>query len=168
MTETSTASGDGTNEALDHAWQWFEYHATQRVSMMRFSISVLGGVAAAAGWLHQSEAHILAVGIAILGIIFSWCFHRIDCRESALVKLGERALIAEQARLATQAGCGDFNICVAADKTAGATGSYSQILRIIHYSVAVAFLGFSFIEISYSRHVMFLIHHMFECMPRTT
>src|ERR1019366_1473384 len=92
-------SDAGRSEALDHAWNWFKFHASQRVAMVRFYLVALGAVAAGIGVLQEQERHVLCASLSLFGSVMSFCFLRIDRRTGILVKLGEQALSSEQARL---------------------------------------------------------------------
>lgn len=155
------AESECSEKGIDHAWQWFEYHAGQRIAMMRFAITTLGGVAAATGLLQQQAQHGLSVLVALLGVVLSYCFYKFDFRVKTLVKLGERALASEQAKLAKSTLNDHFNICVNADKLRkGPLETYSQILRLIYGSVGTLFLLYCLIEALHSKHAHCLILHI--------
>jgi len=78
--------------ALDHAWRWFEYHANQRMTMIRFYLIVSGAIASGAGYLWISKEYLLSAILSAFGTIASLCFMRLDKRVSGLVKLGEDAI----------------------------------------------------------------------------
>src|SRR5471030_2120504 len=86
--------------ALDHAWKWFEYHATQRMTMIRFYVVAAGGIAAGTGiLLTTSHENLLAGLLSIIGVLTSLAFKRLDKRVSDLVRVGEDALKPEQAKM---------------------------------------------------------------------
>ena len=170
-TETDMSDEDEEDQtsasykAFDHAWAWFEYHAGQRISVMRFAITVLGGVSAACGLLHSQRDHFLAALIAALGAFLSWCFQRFDRRASALVKIGEAAMRAQQAKLAETTGCPEFNICVRADILSGGRAeTYSQILILIYGAVGVSLLSFAVCELISSEHFMIAVRSVIRLL----
>jgi hypothetical protein len=79
-------------DALAHAWEWFKYHAEQRMTMVRFSITVIGGVGAGIGFFWKPETYALACLTSIFGAGVAYAAHRIDRRTADLVKIGENAL----------------------------------------------------------------------------
>ena len=87
MTGLTVEENDARKRVLDHAWDWWKYHADQRIALIRFYILTLGGVAAAVGWLLQQHESLLSALISGLGAILSFCFLRLGTRTADLVKL---------------------------------------------------------------------------------
>jgi hypothetical protein len=97
--------------ALGHAWNWFEYHATQRMTMLRFYLMAAGGVAAGVGVLLAANENFLAAIVSMVGMLTSFSFKRLDKRVSDLVKFGEDALKSEQLKMSTELKSQAWQIC---------------------------------------------------------
>jgi hypothetical protein len=87
-------------DAYDYAWNWFKYHAEQRLAMVRFAVLILGAIAAGVGYLHQNKTFFISVLLCIFGIIASYCFLKLDHRTADLIKLGEKALAERENEMA--------------------------------------------------------------------
>jgi hypothetical protein len=137
-----TPDSKAINEvALDHAWKWFEYHATQRMTMIRFYVIATGGIAAGTGYLLNAHENFLAGALAFIGAITTLAFKRLDKRVSDLVKLGEEALSPEQAKMGTALNSKAFEICrLAAAKPSGAHFyTYGENFRLLFAIIALGF-----------------------------
>ena len=109
-------------DALDHAWNWFEYHANQRMMMIRFYLVVAGAIATGAGYLLLQKQYFLSGSLSIYGALISYCFLRLDTRVKGLVKLGEDALKGEQKKFADSLSLPAFEICKHADNVRNEKG----------------------------------------------
>jgi len=117
---------------LDHAWAWFKYHAEQRLTVLRFYILVIGGLATAVGVLHQQKEAFICVLASVFAAFVCFCFMRFDNRSSDLVHLGEGALRSEQRRLAILTKNDDFEMTLKADQlTGGWPYAYGRIIRAL-------------------------------------
>jgi hypothetical protein len=85
---------------LDHAWKWFEYHATQRMTVFRFYLIMVGAIGAGYIASLKDNDDLIALIIAIFGASGSILFWRLDQRVSDLIKHGEDALSQIEDRLA--------------------------------------------------------------------
>jgi hypothetical protein len=124
--EAMPSEGLSSRDALDHAWHWFEYHANQRMTMIRFYIIVAGAIATGIGYLWQAEYYFLVSILSLFGTVTSFAFIRLDKRVSDLVHIGEAALKVTQKELATALGSADMNICVHANANRNANNSRRQ------------------------------------------
>ena len=88
--------------ACDLGWKLFELNANQRMTMIRFYLIAIGGIASGVGYLWQASLAGAGLSLCMLGVVTSWCFLRLDLRTSDLVKLGElavqRALMTDPSR----------------------------------------------------------------------
>jgi hypothetical protein len=82
---------DYSAEAYDHAWNWFKYHAEQRLTMIRYSVLILGAMVAGVGYLYRDHEYFFSLIASLFGTLASYCFLRLDLRTADLIKLGERA-----------------------------------------------------------------------------
>lgn len=145
MTENST---DGfLQAAFDHSWNWFEYHANQRMTMIRFYLIVEGAVAAGVGYVWSRHEFLFSILLSFFGIIASVCFSRLDLRVAHLVKFGEAALKEQQEQLAVALNRPDLEICKKADDNFTPEGrrrfaypyTYGESIRFLLRSATVAF-----------------------------
>ena len=128
--------------ALDHAWDWFALHARQRMQCVNFFLVAVAFLATAYGTALTKDLHGLAVGICVLGVLISHCFHRLDQRTRDLVEAGREAIKPLQQRLAHAASIEDLEILkrVEREKQEKKGTSYSAILRMVHWATILAFL----------------------------
>jgi hypothetical protein len=114
----ASESGLTAKDAFDHAWSWFSYHAEQRMTIVRFTITIVGGIAAAFGYFWKEQVYWLCAMLSLSGIIAALCALRIDLRTADLVKIGEDALKPLESALADLVNSPFMNICMLAeDKT---------------------------------------------------
>jgi hypothetical protein len=138
--------------ALNHAWDWFKYHAEQRMTMIRFSMTVIGATAAGVGYLIKENRPFLAVLLSAFGAAAGCCFMRMDQRTADLIKIGETGLKEEQNRLAIQSGNQSINFCLAADQAKEVLSrkfpySYGENFRVIFGVIIVVYFIVALYEI---------------------
>lgn len=95
--QNTQTGGDSANQEEmvklpDYAWKWFEYHAKQRISMFNYFLVASGILAHAYVNLICEKCFILAVGLALIGTVVSFCFVMLDFRNAQLVYWGEDLL----------------------------------------------------------------------------
>jgi hypothetical protein len=83
--ELATAPRPG-QESLDHAWDWFKYHAEQRMMMLRFAITVIGGVGAGIGFFLKDGTYIFSLLLSVFGGVVAFTAIKLDRRTSDLGK----------------------------------------------------------------------------------
>lgn len=80
-------------DTLDYAWNWFEYHAGQRMVAFRFFLILLAAlVLGVATGLKDGELF-LASTIAAFGAFISLAFLLLEVRNEELVNIGRNALL---------------------------------------------------------------------------
>lgn len=87
---------------LNHAWNYFAFHANQRITVFNFFIVFSGLILAGLGALLQGEPRlsILGVVLGLLLLLLSIVFWQLDRRVSFMIKHSETALtVAEKALL---------------------------------------------------------------------
>ena len=84
--------------ALQHGWDWFKYHADQRLTLLRYYLILFAAVATAY-YSTITDTPFAAMGAAIFGAIASISFYRLDQRVAKLIKLGEGVLDKEEEAL---------------------------------------------------------------------
>jgi hypothetical protein len=75
----------------EYAWNWFSFHAAQRMKVFSFFFVVIGALTAAHYQTFSMPS--VAMTFAALGFVFSILFWRLDLRSRELVKLGEELLL---------------------------------------------------------------------------
>jgi hypothetical protein len=82
------------DKALNHAFKYFEVHASQRMTIFNFFTVLSGFVAAGLATALQGTAKlaVLGIGLGILLALLSFVFWKLDERTSFLVKHAERAI----------------------------------------------------------------------------
>ena len=140
------ANDDAASAALTHAWDWFEFHANQRLTMIRFYLTVAGAIGTGAGYAFIQHEYFLSALMCTLGTVASLCFMRLDKRVSDLVKIGERALAIQQEALAKELDAPALRICEAANKMVDDDGrpfnfpySYKQNFTVLFLMAAIIF-----------------------------
>jgi hypothetical protein len=81
-----------TKDMHDYAWNWFEYHAGQRLVAFRFFLIVLGALVLGISTGLKDENIVLASAIAELGVLISFAFLMLEVRNNRLVDVGREAL----------------------------------------------------------------------------
>jgi|GEM_PF-607843 len=90
----------------NYAWNWFDFHAKQRVSMFNFFLIITGILANGFISVIRTDCRFLGAGIAILGIITSIGFIFLDVRNKQLVEMGEDMLLSIEEKIFS----GEFKI----------------------------------------------------------
>jgi hypothetical protein len=77
---------------LRYAWDWFSYHARQRLTAFNFFLIVMGAVVV--GYTQAIESHLPALGVSlgVLGAFVALAFWAMDIRNEELVNCGRVAL----------------------------------------------------------------------------
>jgi len=97
--ETGAAS-DAANQAaseklamqFQYAWNWFECHAKQRISMFNYFLLAMGILATAYVHALKEAPSIVAFCLALMGLLVSAIFWLLDWRNKQLVHMGEDLL----------------------------------------------------------------------------
>ena len=88
-------------QALNHAWESTRYHAEQRLTVVRFAITMIGGVAAGIGLLWKDGTYFLCALLSLFGILGAFAAWRIDKRTYDIIRAGESAVKAMEGVFAT-------------------------------------------------------------------
>src|SRR3989339_1452578 len=79
------------NDRLKYAWDWFSYHANQRLTAFHFFLIILS--ATIIGYTNTLEKFpLVSASIGLLGIGVSFAFYVLDIRNEELVGCGRHAL----------------------------------------------------------------------------
>ncbi|WP_439476875.1 RipA family octameric membrane protein [Brevundimonas sp.] len=123
-------------DALDHAWAWFDLHSKQRMQTVHFYMILMAALlAGCAGAIKDNQQEfLLALGVAI--VLISGLFYGFDQRARQLVKIGERALEAEETKLA-KLSTPALNLIKEAARTGKTRLSYGKLLKIMFATFAL-------------------------------
>jgi hypothetical protein len=141
MSEPSESDIAEARLAVDHAWQWFVIHATQRMQMLNFWLVSVAFLTAAYVTAVTNQKPQVAVVVAAAGTVLSVLFRRLEVRTRQLVRLGERALSQFQEHMALSTGITEMRILNAADAEQRPLGSYGTVIKAMQWFVTIAFLG---------------------------
>ena len=80
-----------SEQAVEHAWKYFELHSNQRITMFNYYLFIMAGLGTAIGVILQTSKNFAYVGIflSILSIVVSIIFWKLDQRTSFLIKQSE-------------------------------------------------------------------------------
>jgi hypothetical protein len=145
--------------AIDHAWKWFEYHATQRMTMLRFYLIAAGGIGAGVGVLLAANESFLAGAISVIGMLTSYSFKQLDRRVSDLVKIGEDALNSEQQKMSAELNSKVWKICKRGGvrRRGACLYTYGENLRFLFNVLTISF--FLMALLSFVRAVLPYVPH---------
>jgi len=87
-----TMKREDFNNACKYAWDWFRYHANQRLVTFYYFLIVFGAMAYAYGWAYSVEQYQISFLITIFAAIASICFLALEIRNAILVDDARRAL----------------------------------------------------------------------------
>jgi hypothetical protein len=141
-------------QAREHAWNWFAFHAAQRMQAFNFFVVATAFLIAAYASLLEKNPGAAAVLAAVGAWLTIW-FNRLEARSRQLVMVGERALTVSQRRLADLAENPDLMILDAAEPPRFAAGdsfycrvvkgikmisSYRCVITVIQSTIFVLFV----------------------------
>lgn len=118
--------------ARDQAWNWFKYHADQRMTLIKFYITVIGFIGVGYFVSLTSNYTFLAAIVAFAGVAVSVCFWALDYRTSTLIKLGEDVLLKEQEKIRSNLGYPEIEIAkLSENNKLKLLGSYKRVFRLL-------------------------------------
>jgi hypothetical protein len=132
---------DAVRLGIDHAWQWFSIHATQRLQMLNFWLVAVAFLTAAYVTALTNKQPQVAAVVAAAAAILSLLFSRLELRTRQLVRLGERALGHFESILADVTGVAEMRILEAADAEKELFASYGIVIRAMQWFVIAAYVG---------------------------
>jgi hypothetical protein len=85
-----------TDDQLDlkvrYAWDWFSYHARQRLTAFNFFLILMGAVVVGYAQAVTSHAPVVGAALGFLGAFVAQAFWAMDVRNEELVSCGRVAL----------------------------------------------------------------------------
>ena len=79
-------------DMLDYAWNWFEYHAGQRMVAFRFFLILLAALVLGTATVLKDGELLIASMFAAFGAFISLAFLMLEIRNEDLVNIGRNAL----------------------------------------------------------------------------
>ena len=126
-------------QALDHAWNWFALHSSQRMQTFRFFLIGTAFLGAAYGSLLEEHRY-AAVAVALVGAWLGFWFNQLDTRTSELIKASESVLKTAQARLADQSGVSELKIVETVEQAPHGGASHRVVMAVIQWTIVAVFL----------------------------
>lgn len=80
------------DKIIEYAWNWFEYHARQRLTSFRFFLVLLGIVVVAVRYSLEKQQFGFAGLIGLVSLFVSLAFLALEIRNKQLVDIGRNAL----------------------------------------------------------------------------
>ncbi len=86
------ANNISSDQAVEHAWKYFELHSNQRITLFNYFLLIMAGLGTAVGVILQASNKFSYVGVfaSIFIIIVSVIFWKLDQRTSFLIKQSEQ------------------------------------------------------------------------------
>ena len=124
-------------EVQEYAWNWFEYHAGQRLTAFRYYLMFVGILAVAFNNGLESANYLFASTVAGLGAFVSMAFLALEVRNEALVNVGRDALM----EIEKSPGYPDSKKLqlLTVDRGREGISSHKTWLRLIYLAIAILF-----------------------------
>lgn len=134
------------SEAREHAWNYFELHATQRISMFNFFVVASGLIATGIGASTHASGLPSLTGVFLGGLLLllSIVFWKIDQRTSFLIKHAEQALASIETAKLAQSGrlfANEPGASLGTRKGWGSMWTYGRALRVCFATAAAVGLS---------------------------
>lgn len=134
------ATPDDERDALKHAWDWFALHAGQRMQAVNHFLVAFALILVAYNAAFQAGNHLVAVGLALAGMLISVSFLLLELRTRQLVQVSEPALAALQHRLASRSATPELTFVDAADMPTQRFRKYSFVIRALMCAAIVVMI----------------------------
>lgn len=136
---TQEPNNDHRKLALEHLWNWFSLHSTQRLQAVNFFLIAISFLSAAYVTAAKEKLHSLAAAVAILAMIVSFLFYRVERRIRALIHAAEDGLHPLQSELATSLKNEAVRICDRVEKVQSGQWHYSKVFRFLYFTTGIVF-----------------------------
>jgi hypothetical protein len=131
---------EAVKQALDHAWEWFSLHATQRLQSVNFFLVAVAFLSAAFVTAVKEQMYFLAGGIALLGACISLFFYRMERRIRSLVQAAECAMEPLEKELADCVGVDAVRLVSHVEEAKPGEWKYSKVFRYLYFTTAASFI----------------------------
>jgi hypothetical protein len=119
-----------TDVTLKYAWNWFAYHASQRLQAFNFFLLILAALATGYLTALDKDYGLLQIAIGVAGILISFAFLALDFRNEQLVTDGRHALRQLERALGTEIHRSDYDRLIAR--------SLSELLFGVDWPISIA------------------------------
>jgi len=123
---------------MDHAWKWFQHHATQRLTTFNFFVVLFAALCASFSATIQSGKPEISAGIALLAMSFSLLFGLLDSRNRHLIKIGEASLKEQEKKISEILGDDQLCIVRAASTRPNFVFSFKQVFTVVFWIAGIA------------------------------
>lgn len=130
---------DLVRTGLEHSWAWFTLHANQRLQTVNFFLVAVTFLTAAFVTAAKEEMDYLAMAVAVIGILISYYFYRMECRVRSILKASERAIMPLQSLLATALEIDSLRIVELVEDDQPGEWKYSKVFRYLFATFGIAF-----------------------------
>jgi hypothetical protein len=129
-----------SDDVRAYAWNWFALHSGQRLQLVNFWLVAVAFLAAAYVQSDISHARPIAAGVALVGMVSSIAFQRLDVRTRQLSRIAEDVLREIEQEWIAQ-GASESVSLVQRSHEARQTwvDSYRVIIQGLQFSVALVF-----------------------------
>jgi hypothetical protein len=86
------AHQDPSELDYQYAWNWFSYHASQRLTAFNFFLVLLGAILVGYSQAASHDLNVLGAALGLFGALISAAFWVMDVRNTELVECGRAAL----------------------------------------------------------------------------
>jgi hypothetical protein len=136
----------GKEKIFDYAWEWFKYHAEQRLTAFRFFTIFLGLLILALIECLKDGYQSFLWSIALMSAFISAVFFMIDLRNQQLVELGKTALLKfEQTDKGFENSPLEFKLQERDSVKRNGYLSHQFSYKIIYIGSIIIFIGLSFL-----------------------
>jgi hypothetical protein len=139
MTNDSEQDNEQLKIALEHAWNWFSLHANQRLQSVNFFLVATAFLSAAFVTAAKEDMYDLAAGVAVLAVLISFYFYRMERRIRTLLHAAEGVLEPLESKLAESLQVDALRIVAKVEDERPGEWKYSKVFRYLYLSTSVAF-----------------------------
>jgi hypothetical protein len=140
MSNTPERDIEAEKMALDHAWEWFSLHATQRLQSVYFYLVAIAFLSAAFVTATKDKMYVVASVVAILASSISYFFYRMERRIRSLLHAAEDVIGPLQDRLSQSTGLEAIRIVSRVEDGEPGEWKYSKVFRYLYVTTGAAFV----------------------------
>jgi hypothetical protein len=129
-----------SDDVRAYAWNWFALHAGQRLQLVNFWLVAVAFLAAAYVQSEVSHAQPIAAGVALVGVVASIAFQRLDVRTRQLSRIAEDALREIEQEWIAQGASESVSLVQRSHEARKSwVDSYRVVIQGLQFSVALVF-----------------------------